>query len=225
MITLARTTIAIALLVALMPAPAHAIVEGWVELMQTLELLDRSWLRTADRYMTSRPDAWNGVWPQLAQVQSEKKAVADAVCDFDGAAATLCEDTIARHGTISKAALACIRQYGDNPRCGKYMPKAPEVPKQYRGEWCKTNWQTIYKRCKSGELIIDSTDWHNGQDWGCALRTARVSKYGGHVVTGSCNQADIYEGLVMSERWWLGSKGTRLQRLEFECNDPGIKCE
>jgi hypothetical protein len=32
---------------------------------------------------------------------------------------------------------------------------AVEIPKQYRGEWCQTKWQTIYKRCPSGDFLVD----------------------------------------------------------------------
>jgi hypothetical protein len=57
--------LAFAALFALMlirPSPAHAFYEGFVELMEVLEMLGRSWVATADKY--DKPGLWNGVWPQ-----------------------------------------------------------------------------------------------------------------------------------------------------------------
>jgi hypothetical protein len=43
--------------------------------------------------------------------------------------------------------------------------RAVEIPKQYRGDWCQTKWQTIiYKRglkdCSGAELEIRRTYWN-----------------------------------------------------------------
>jgi hypothetical protein len=62
---------------------------------------------------------------------------------------------------------------------------AVEIPKQYRGEWCLTQWQTIYKRCPSGEVIIDRTSW-SSEDEACTYSAIRKSKHGGHILSGVC---------------------------------------
>jgi hypothetical protein len=56
------------------------------------------------------------------------------VCDgLDGAAAEGCMDIVKQHGTIGKQFLACLKQYGDDPRCSKF----PEVdPKSGADAYC-----------------------------------------------------------------------------------------
>jgi hypothetical protein len=49
--------IVFALVLAIRPTPAHAWVEGFVELMKFLELLDRTWLGTADKYDKPKSEA------------------------------------------------------------------------------------------------------------------------------------------------------------------------
>jgi hypothetical protein len=43
----------------------------------------------------------------------------------------------------------------------KPAKSAVEIPKQYRGDWCQTKWQTIYQRgfknCSGAELEIRRT--------------------------------------------------------------------
>jgi hypothetical protein len=67
---------------------------------------------------------------------------------------------------------------------------AAEIPKQYRGTWCYTEWQTIYERCsgKTGIVFteIKSTAW--GSD--CTLTAISKSKHGGHRLLGTCRSAD-----------------------------------
>jgi hypothetical protein len=90
---------------------------------------------------------------------------------------------------------------------------AVEIPKQYRGEWCLTQWQTIYKRCPSGEVIIDRTSW-SSEDEACNCSAIRKSKYGGHILSGVCrDDGGAGKGKRTEERWWLGSNNTRLQMI------------
>jgi hypothetical protein len=93
---------------------------------------------------------------------------------------------------------------------------AVEIPKQYRGEWCSTQWETIYKRCPSGEVIIDRTSW-SVEDETCTYSAIRKSKYGGHRLFGICRRADPGpkdQDKRTEERWWLGSNNMRLQIIE-----------
>src|SRR5262245_6816966 len=90
-----------------------------------------------------------------------------------------------------------------------------EIPAQYRGAWCPTNWETIYKRCskKDAHFIIDRTSWGVADEEGeeCQLISVRKSRYGGHRLSATCQSEENppYEG---EERWWIGSNGTRLQK-------------
>jgi hypothetical protein len=89
---------------------------------------------------------------------------------------------------------------------------AAEIPKQYRGLWCQTKWNTIWKRCPDGELEIARRGW-GMEDEDCALTAIRKSKYGGHILFGKCRGPDDPEGGThpTEERWWLGSNNMRLQ--------------
>jgi hypothetical protein len=93
--------------------------------------------------------------------------------------------------------------------------RAAEIPKQYRGEWCVTKWETIYKRCSKDSaawafVIDDGVAWG---DWGCDLLTVHKSKYRGHRLQFECGHAEG-DKWHKQERWWLGSNGRRLQRIE-----------
>src|SRR5262249_44785227 len=91
---------------------------------------------------------------------------------------------------------------------------AAEIPKQYHGEWCSTKWDTIYKRCAQGDLIIDRTGW-GWEDNSCEVLTVRNSKYGGNRLQALCSTVDLKNSERRIEaRWWLGSNGTRLQTIE-----------
>src|SRR5262245_32084243 len=86
---------------------------------------------------------------------------------------------------------------------------AAEIPKQYRGEWCLTQWKTIYKRCDAGDLKVDRAGW-SVEDEDCTLSAIRKSKYGGHILSSVCNRDDLeYKNRRGKERWWLGSNNTR----------------
>jgi hypothetical protein len=109
--------------------------------------------------------------------------------------------------------------------------QAAEIPKQYRGTWCYTEWRTIYERCsdETGIVfsVITSTAW--GDE--CTLTAISRSKYGGHKLLGTCRSANPAPGSrkPMEERWWLGSNNTKLQIImKFPpCGDgyDEIKCE
>jgi hypothetical protein len=105
--------------------------------------------------------------------------------------------------------------------------RAAEIPKQYRGTWCYTEWRTIYERCSDETGIvftkIKSTTWEN-----CTLTAIGRSKYGGHRLLGTCGS----RSKPTEERWWLGSNNTRLQIIEKfpPCGDEDrygneVKCE
>jgi hypothetical protein len=96
---------------------------------------------------------------------------------------------------------------------------AVEIPKQYHGQWCATEWNTIYKRCPVGELIIDQTAW-SSDDSDCHVHSVRKSKYGGHVLSGVCTEdSAVRKGTPTEERWVLGSNNTRLQIIGRNLKD------
>jgi hypothetical protein len=66
---------------------------------------------------------------------------------------------------------------------------AAEIPKQYRGSWCSTGWETIWKRCDDAEMLVNRDSW-GGEDHGCTLVSVSKSKYGGHILRGLCEHAD-----------------------------------
>jgi hypothetical protein len=53
---------------------------------------------------------------------------------------------------------------------------AVEIPKQYRGAWCETEWQTIYKRCRSADFEVERTFWTTVEST-CTVLSVRKSKY------------------------------------------------
>ena len=95
------------------------------------------------------------------------------------------------------------------------------TPPQYRGMWCSTAWQTIFRRCRDKKdegrhiafmITRDSVGW---EDEVCEITAVR--KNGGeHRVWLECRAVDpspkdhVTRGV---ERWRLGTNGTRLQRL------------
>jgi hypothetical protein len=108
---------------------------------------------------------------------------------------------------------------------------AVEIPKQYRGVWCHTRWDTIYERCSDPDqgLEIKKTSWVTGELYGgitCTLSTIRKSKYGGYTLSGLCRSDEIGE-VEGEEHWWLGSNNTRLQVITKDfCSTIGRgKCE
>jgi hypothetical protein len=102
-------------------------------------------------------------------------------------------------------------------------PIASGTPPQYRGTWCDTTWQTIYRRChgKKDEdrniafmITRDSVGW---EDLVCEIKAVRKSSNGEHRVSLECRKIDdtIEDRVTRTvERWRLGTNGTRLQRLE-----------
>jgi len=74
---------------------------------------------------------------------------------------------------------------------------AAEIPKQYHGWWCPTEWKTIYERChKEDELVafIIGRTWWGLDDEGCTLTAISKSKYGGHRLSGKCARTDPSPG-------------------------------
>jgi hypothetical protein len=93
---------------------------------------------------------------------------------------------------------------------------AAEVPKQYRGEWCSGKWETIYRRCREGgpdwRFTIGRTSMDE-EGGGCETLAFR-REYGGHRVWLSCGlDCNDCGSMRVVERWWIGTRGTRLQRL------------
>ena len=93
---------------------------------------------------------------------------------------------------------------------------AAEIPKQYRGAWCDTQWRTIYKRCSNADFEVERTYWTT-VDETCTLSAIRKSKYGGHKLSAVCHGDHLTkEGKPTEARWWLGTNNTRLQVIEKE---------
>jgi hypothetical protein len=97
-------------------------------------------------------------------------------------------------------------------------PAAAEPP-QYRGAWCNTKWQTIYRRCPEGSAKWSFTIRRNlvlTEDSACEITAFRKSSNGERRVWLKCQQADV-EGYTSGvERWRIGTNGTRLQILRTE---------
>jgi hypothetical protein len=101
----------------------------------------------------------------------------------------------------------------------------PIVPPQYRGAWCSTAWQTIYRRCRdkndeshSMAFMIDR-DGVGSEDSFCKITAFRKSNNGEHRVALECQKVDPTDKDRVTrsvERWRLGTNGTRLQILRPE---------
>ena len=98
---------------------------------------------------------------------------------------------------------------------------AVEIPKQYRGAWCETRWQTIYERCSSADFKIKRTYWTTVES-NCKVLSVRKSRYGGHRLLATCEGDEGSRDMPtrVEVRWWLGTNNTRLQvivkDLEYE---------
>jgi hypothetical protein len=96
-----------------------------------------------------------------------------------------------------------------------------EIPKQYRGAWCETKWQTIYKRCPGADFEVKRTYWTTVEST-CNVLSVRKSKYGGHRLLAICEGDEGSRDMPnrVEVRWWLGTNNTRLQvivkDLEYE---------
>jgi hypothetical protein len=103
--------------------------------------------------------------------------------------------------------------------------RSVEIPKQYRGAWCETNWRTIYKRCLSADFEIKRTYWTTVEPT-CTLSAIRKSKYGGHRLSAICKSDEGSRDMPnhAEVHWWLGSNNTRLQAIIKDpdfCEDGG----
>jgi hypothetical protein len=94
---------------------------------------------------------------------------------------------------------------------------AVEIPKQYRGFWCPTQWQTVYKRCRVSDFEVTRTYWTTVEST-CTLSAIRKSKYGGHRLSAVCEADEGSRDMPnhAEVRWWLGTNGTRLQTIGLE---------
>jgi hypothetical protein len=90
-----------------------------------------------------------------------------------------------------------------------------EIPKQYRGAWCETKWQTIYKRCPSADFEVERTFWTTVEST-CTVLSVRKSKYGGHRLLATCEGDEGSRDMPsrVEVRWWLGTSNTRLQTIQ-----------
>ena len=94
------------------------------------------------------------------------------------------------------------------------------VPWQYRGLWCPTNWETIYKRCRepNGEDGMDVTA--NEVSWGEGTCTPLgfIAMRGRHKVWLTCRVFEISQehGRRQIQRWRLFANGHRLQVLNWQ---------
>jgi hypothetical protein len=91
---------------------------------------------------------------------------------------------------------------------------AVEIPKQYRGAWCETKWQTIYKRCSDADFEVKRTYWTTVEST-CNVLSVRKSKYGGHRLLAICEGDEGSRDMPnrVEVRWWLGTNNTRLQTI------------
>jgi hypothetical protein len=101
---------------------------------------------------------------------------------------------------------------------------AVEIPKQYRGDWCQTKWQTVYKRglkdCSGAELEIRRTYWNTVEST-CNVLSVRKSKYGGHRLLATCEADEGSRDMPprVEVRRWLGTNNTRLQVIVKDVED------
>jgi hypothetical protein len=91
---------------------------------------------------------------------------------------------------------------------------AVEIPKQYRGAWCETKWQNIYKRCSDADFEVKRTYWTTVEST-CNVLSVRKSKYGGHRLLAICEGDEGSRDMPnrVEVRWWLGTNNTRLQTI------------
>jgi hypothetical protein len=92
---------------------------------------------------------------------------------------------------------------------------AVEIPKQYRGAWCETKWQTVYKRCSAADFEVARTYWTTVEST-CNVLSVSKSKYGGHRLIAKCEADEGSRDMPnrVEVRWWLGSNNTRLQTIQ-----------
>ena len=97
---------------------------------------------------------------------------------------------------------------------------AAEIPKQYRGAWCETKWQTIYKRCPSADFEVKRTYWTTVEST-CTPSAVRKSRYGGHRLLAICEGDEGSRDMPnrVEVRWWLGTNNTRLQVIVKDLED------
>src|SRR5262245_1399315 len=101
---------------------------------------------------------------------------------------------------------------------------AVEIPKQYRGDWCQSKWQTIYQRgfknCSGAELEIRRTHFNTVEST-CTLSTIHKSKYGGHRLSAVCEADEGSRDMPnrVEVRWWRGTNSTRLQVIIKDIGD------
>jgi hypothetical protein len=97
---------------------------------------------------------------------------------------------------------------------------AVEIPKQYRGAWCETKWQTIYKRCPDADFEVKRTYWTTVEST-CNVLSVRKSKYGGHRLLATCEADEGSRDMPnhVEVRWWLGTNNTRLQVIKKDVED------
>jgi hypothetical protein len=142
----------------------------------------------------------------------------DADCVAQGRAA-YCAHEFATETPAQRADYSRCLKWAKEPKRAltTRAARGAEIPKQYRGEWCQTKWQTIFKRCKTGDALTVLRQVWGVDDEGCELVSIRKSKYGGHRLFGTCRRTDPGPGdhdYRTEQRWWLGSNGTRLQVIE-----------
>jgi hypothetical protein len=93
------------------------------------------------------------------------------------------------------------------------------IPKKYWGEWCATDWETIYKRCSLHDTNLQFTVERNGyytEHTSCKPTTFRKSNYGEHRAWFRCRSDFDPSYSRRVERWVTGTNGTRLQKLGQE---------
>jgi hypothetical protein len=103
---------------------------------------------------------------------------------------------------------------------------AVEIPKQYRGAWCETEWQTIYKRCRSADFEVERTFWTTVEST-CTVLSVRKSKYGGHSLLAKCAADEGSRDMPshVEVRWWLGTNNTRLQTIQKDIDAAINVCD
>jgi hypothetical protein len=92
-----------------------------------------------------------------------------------------------------------------------------QVPPQFRGRWCRSTWETIYRRCREQadewQFTIDRATLTTEES---TCRPLAIRKTGGEYrVRLACKFDEGSQDMppLSLERWRIGSNGTRLQVL------------
>jgi hypothetical protein len=94
-------------------------------------------------------------------------------------------------------------------------PAGEVIPSQFHGRWCRSTWETIYRRCRERadewQFTIDRTTLTTEESTCIPLA---IRKKGDEYRVRLACRADSPDMPPLGlERWRIGSNGTRLQVL------------